>query len=495
MSAAPLPRDTPALTEQSFESPLHTLPSRQPVAVGVNASLAEGLQLMQARGTGSVMVLDEAGRAVGILTRHDLLPRVALRQPPLDIARTPIAEVMSSPVHTVEAHRPVQDAALAMARHGIRHVPITQDGRVVNLVSERDLFALQRRSIRQLGAALRQAAAPEDLVRLAPGIREFAAQLHGQGVAARPLTDLVSHLNDTLTERLFELLAAAHALDVRQACWVAFGSEGRGEQTVSTDQDNGLVLDDAVDEAGRERWLALAREANQWLDACGYPLCKGGVMAGNPACCLSQSQWAEKFSHWMAHGEPQDLLNASIHFDIRALAGRHELVEPLRERLLQEAPGSGRFLRLMAENSLKLRPALTWWGGLDTVAEGGHRWIDLKLNGTAVFVDGARLMALAQGVGALGTRERLEQAGQRSGANDAERATWLAAFDVLQRLRLRVQLGSEGASASAAAAAAASSGNRIDLKTLDGIDRRMLKEAMRTARSLQQRLQMEWLRG
>ena len=467
---------------------MRNLPRREPVAVGPQACLAEALELMQARGTGSVMVLDDGGRALGILTRHDLLPRVALQRPPLDIATTPITEVMSQPVHTVDVGQPVHDAALAMARHGIRHVPLTQEGRVVSMVSERDLFALQRRSIRQLGAALRQAPDAAALVQLAPGIREFAAQLHAQGVGAQPLTDLVSHLNDTLTARLFELLTAARGLDPNHACWVAFGSEGRVEQTVSTDQDNGLVLDDAVDDAEREAWLAMAQEANRVLDACGFPLCKGGVMAGNPACCLSQSQWASRFSHWIAKGEPEDLLNASIYFDLRPLAGRFELAAPLRQRVLDEAPGSARFLRLMAENSLRLRPALNWWGGLDTTAEDGRRVVDLKLRGTAVFVDGARLMALARGVEALGTRQRLDLAGQRVGVTDSERATWLGAFDALQRLRLRVQLGP-------GAAGAAVAGNRVDLKALDGIDRRTLKEAMLAARSLQQRLQMEWLRG
>lgn len=480
--------DSSALTDQFFESPLRSLPRRAPVAVGDDATLGDGLRLMHAQRTGSVLVLDGQGGPLGILTLQDLLPRVALARPALDIDTTPITAVMTSPVFSLGSQQTVQEAALAMGRLGIRHIPITEGGRVVGMISERDLFALHRRSIRQLGAALRSAQDVEELVALAPGIRRFAADLHAQDVGAKALTSLVSHLNDALTERLFDLLIARHGLDPAQACWVAFGSEGRGEQTISTDQDNGLVLADGLGDAQRERWLAMAREANTALDAGGFPLCKGGVMAGNPACCLHQSEWLARFRRWIGQGEPEDLLNASIYFDLRPLAGALALVEPLRRCISEEAPRARRFLRLLAENSLRLHPALAWWGGLDTQSEGDHRWLDLKLNGTAVFVDGARFMALAQGVQAHGTRDRLETAAARLGVGEAERRAWVGAFDALQTLRMRLQLASPGSAPGPAP-------NRVDVGALHELDRTVLKEAMHAAQGLQQRIRMDWLGG
>ena len=473
-----------ALAQQSFESPLAALPRRSPVAVGPEATAHEALALMQARGVGSVLALDAQGAAVGILTRHDLLPRFALREPPPDLRRTPATALMSTPVHTLDIGCAVQDAVLLMSRQGIRHVPLTEHGRVVSLVSERDLFALQRGSVRQLGSALRRAPDVATLRALAPELRAFARQLLAQGVGARALTALVSHLNDLLTERLVTLLAQAHGLDLARACWVAFGSEGRSEQTVATDQDNGLVLHDTVDEAEHARWLAMAQQANEALDACGYPLCKGGIMAGRPACCLRQREWAARFGHWMAHGEPEDLLAASIYFDLRPIAGARALAEPLRALIAEGAPAHPRFLRLLAENSLRLKPALSWHGGLDTEAEGEARWVDLKLRGSAVFVDAARLFALARGIDAPTTRDRLLQAGQALGTAERERETWASAFEVLQMLRLRVQIDG----------APTGNPNRIDVQRLDDIDRRLLKEAMRVARLLQQRVAMDWLR-
>ena len=480
-----------ALAQQGLEQPLSTLPRRRPVAVSPEATLHEALSLMSQHRVGSVLALDAQGVALGILTRHDLLTRVVLADPPLDARRTPLRAVMSVPVHTLDIEQPLQQAAALMLRHGIRHVPLTQGGRVVSLVSERDLFALQRRSLRELGGALRSAPDLAALQALAPQIPALARQLLAEGLAARSLTRLVSHLNDALVQRVLFLLAAQHGLDLTRACWVAFGSEGRGEQTIATDQDNGVVLDDEVGQAERDRWLAMARHANQVLDACGFPLCKGGIMAGEPACTQTVSAWAAAFSGWMLHGQPQDLLKAGIFFDLRPIAGQAALVAPLRALICEQAPRHPRFVRLLAANSLNFRPALNWHGGLDTVQHGGQPVIDMKLHGTAVFVDAARCLALAHGLAAVGTRERLLGAGQAMGVPVAERESWAAAFEVLQMLRLRAQ----GVAEDGAAQAEPGNPNRVGLDLLNDLDRRLLRDALRVARSLQQRVEMDWVRA
>ncbi|KPF48738.1 nucleotidyltransferase [beta proteobacterium AAP51] len=473
------------LAAQSLEARLGSLPRKQPLACSPATPLAEALAQMHARRVGSVLVVDEALAPLGILTRHDILGRVTLPQLPL---QTPLAQVMSAPVHSLDIEHTLQDAALLMTRHGIRHVPVTEGGRVVNIVSERDLFALQRLSLKQLSTQIRAAADEATLRVLAAQIRQFARHLLGQGVQARQLTELVSHLNDVLTERLVQLVAARRGLDLAQACWLAFGSEGRGEQTVATDQDNGLVFSSTQPEADRALWRAFGQEVNEALDAAGYPLCKGGIMAGQPACCLSVDEWQQRFMQWMRQGEPEDLLNASIFFDLRPLCGHTALAEELVALPAQQALHAPRFLRLMVDNALRRAAPLNWRGALATHDEDGHQWFDLKLQGTAIFVDAARLFTLAQGLPVLGTRARLEAAapGLRVAAQEAE--AWVGAFEFLQMLRLRVQL------APAAAPPDPKNANRVDVATLNDIDRRMLKEAVRVARRLQQRLEMDFLR-
>ena len=476
------------LAEQSLEAPLGSLPRRSPVCVSPATPLADALATMHERRIGSVLVADADGTPVGILTRHDILGRVTLPQLPL---ATPIEAVMTAPLRTLGVEHTAQDAALLMSRHGIRHVPITEGGRAVSIVSERDLFALQRLSLKQVSTTLRAAPDLATLRQGAADIRGFARNLLGQGVRARQLTELISHLNDVLTERLVTLVAQRRGLDLGRACWLAFGSEGRGEQTIATDQDNGLVFESDDPARDRAQWLEMAREVNAALDDCGYPLCKGNVMASNPACCLTPAEWRQRFEHWMAHGAPQDLLNASIHFDLRPLAGHAALAEPLRQLLAVRAPQLPRFMKQLALNALAHRAPLNWHGGIDTHHVDGRASIDLKQQGTAIFVDAARLYALAHGLRATGTRARLEAAAQALGVGGREGEAWVAAFEFLQLLRLQVQLD-PGRPPSLPAAH--DHPNLVDVDALNDIDRRMLKESLRAARTLQQRLELDYAR-
>jgi len=473
-----------ALAQQSLERRLGELVTRAPETCGPGTPLADALARMHAQRIGSIVVVDAAQAPLGILTRVDVLGRITLPQLPL---ATPIGAVMSTPVHTLDVEHSAHDAALLMSRHGIRHVPVLRDARVVGLVSERDLFAMQRLSIRQLSGAIRRADDVETLQSVAADLRRFAATLLAQGVQAKQLTELISHLNDLLTARLVELLAARHGRDMGRACWLAFGSEGRSEQTVATDQDNGLVFESDDPDADRPAWLAFGRAVNEALDACGYPLCRGGIMAGQPDCCRTPAEWRQRFAHWIDHGAPADVLAASIYFDLRPLAGALDLAAPLREFVTRRAADVPRFVKQLAGDALSHAAPLDWLGRIDTRSVDGTETLDLKLQGTAIFVNVARLLALARGLPEVNTRRRFEAYAQAEGLEPRRGETWIAAFEFLQMLRLRAQL-EDGLGVSAAQP------NLIRVDALNFIDRRVLKESLRVARRLQQRVELDYLR-
>jgi CBS domain-containing protein len=427
-----------------------------------------------------MLVIDAGGGLQGILTRHDLLGLVL--RPDFDLA-TPIAQVMQSPVRSLSDRHTAQDAALVMSEHGIRHVPVTRDGQVIGMVSERDLFALQRASVQQVSSRIHRAQDLPALQVAAADIRELARGLLMQGVQARQITELITHLNDLLTRRLLALQAQAHGVDLQRLCWLALGSEGRGEQTIATDQDNALLLPDDTPDDELERLRAWADGINRALDACGYPLCKGGIMAGQVACCLRVSEWMARFTHWIEHGSPEDLLHASIFFDFRAIAGDFALAQPLTERVAERIRATPRFLHQLAINALAHRSPLNWFGHVELDDAGT---VDLKLQGAALFVDAARILGLAQGVTATATRERLLQTGAALGLKPQEYESWVGAFEFVQSLRLRLQLEPD--------VARSAHPNRLTLQTLSGIDRRILATSLREARRLQQRLELDYAR-
>jgi len=472
---------THAAAEQSLETPLGALVGKKLVSCDASTPLHTALQTMHQQRLGSMLVVDAAQHPVGILTRYDVLGRVALAQLPL---HTPIAEVMVRPVRTLTSEHSAQDAALLMSRHGIRHVPITRDGVAIGMVSERDLFAMQRQSLKSVSTALRSATDVEALQASAQDIRRLARSLLAQGVHARQLTSMISHLNDVLTERLVQLKAEEFGIDLKWLCWLCLGSEGRAEQTIATDQDNAIILNNDVSDESREAIRHFAHAVNLALDACGYPLCRGGIMAGESACCLKLDEWRERFGHWVAQGSPQDLLNASIYFDFRPLCGDVALAQALRADVTLAARNSPRFLKMLAHNALSRSVPLNWRGAIDADEHGA---LDLKLQGTTLFVDAARIYSLALGVHETNTRLRLEAAGAQWRLPETETGAWVGGFEFLQILRLRVQLEAHGLGAADTAPP-----NRIVVNQLNDIDRRILRESFRVARQLQQRLQLDY---
>jgi CBS domain-containing protein len=469
-----------ALAEQSMETPLGRLVSRDPVACSPHASLSEALQKMTSSKVGAILVLNEGEELLGIFTERDVIQRVTLPQLTLD---TKIEKVMQTPVFSLSEDDTAQEAAMLMSRHSIRHVPIMRGLRVIGMISERDLFAMQRLSLNSLSNSLQNASNLDELKHLADKIRAFAAKLLAQGVTARQTSALISHLNDLLTKRVITLEAEHHQVSMTEFCWIALGSEGRGEQTIATDQDNALILADHVLAAEQEHYRIFALAVNQALDTCGYPLCKGGIMGSNALWCLTEARWREKFLYWINQGGPEDLLNAHIFFDLRALAGDQSLAERLRDTVVEMASSNPRFVKQLAGTVLSPVPPINWLGALETTQIDGKPTIDLKLQGSAIFVAVARVYALANGLRICGTAERLEQVGPKLGAKSAEFSSWVTAFEFLQTLRLRTQLD---------AGNNPNHPNLLDVSTLNQIDKKILKVALGEARSLQQRLQMDY---
>lgn len=468
--------------ESRFARPLASLIRRAPLSVQADTPLADALAAMEASRVGSVVVVDDAARPVGILTLKDVLARVTLARVPL---ATPISAVMTPNPATLPASVPVADALVLMARQGIHHIPLVEEGRLAGVVSEKDVFALRRLSVEGITSAIMRCEDPARLPGLARDIGDLAHSLLAQGMDAENLTAIISSLNDRLTERIITLESERDpALAGLRWCWLALGSEGRMEQTLATDQDNALIFAQ-TNEARREALLAFAQRVNHRLDACGFPLCRGDIMAGNPKWCLPVAGWRQQFSQWIDHGSPEALLNASIFFDFRPLAGDASLALDLRAWLNDAARRNPRFLHQMAGNALRNRPPLGVVRDFVLSEDDAHpHTLDLKLNGATPFVDAARIFALAAGSPQTNTAKRLRAAAPRLNIPDSELADWNRAFHFLQLLRLRHQHGQQRAGRTP--------DNHLDPDTLNPLDRRILKEALRQARKVQARLAMDY---
>jgi CBS domain-containing protein len=458
---------------------------RAPVTCGLETPVREVLDILKREDIGSMLVTLPDGKLAGIFTLRDLLTRVAVAGHSL---AEPIATVMTPTPITLPPDVFALDAALAMARHGVHHIVVADGVRIIGLVSEKDLFALQQAGVTQISIALREAGAISRLIELSRSIRELAGNLLEQGVSAENLTRIVATLNDVLCRRVIELEIVAAGLDAAKLCWISLGSEGRHEQTLATDQDNGIIFADPDGRTPaeiRSVLLPTARRINEDLDACGFPLCRGEVMACNPRWCLSATEWRNTFGHWIFGGEGEAVLNATIFFDFRALYGEASLAVDLRRWLTVAVADNPRFLRHLAEDALHNRPPLGLLRDFAVFHDAAHRdTIDLKVNGATLFIDAARVLALAAGIAETNTVRRLNEWAAEAGVSAADVEAWTGAFHYLQLTRLRHQ--------QTQIARGEAPDNYLNPDVLNRLDRRILREALRLAKNLQTRLALDY---
>ncbi len=468
---------------RTLATPVRSLVRRAPVVCADSDTVRHAAGMMNAESIGAMVVVDRQGRPVGVFTERDLIG-IAL-QGGLDRS---LVEVMTREPLAVPGYMPAYEVAILMAEHRIRHVLVTDAEGLTGVVSERDLFSLQRLGLSELTLEIRLAREIELLAGLAERVRRLARLLLEQGVAAEHLTPYVSVLNDLVCQRVIEIVRKRYTWDRVSWCWLAFGSEGRLEQTFSTDQDNGLIFEThggADARSVRAQLLPFATAVNEALDACGYPLCPGNVMASNPELCLSTSEWRAKLEGWVNESDPKALLDAAICLDFRALYGDSRLATELRDWFLGLARKRQAFLRLLAEDALQVRPPLGRWREFTTEdAPNAPGSINLKLYGVRPFVDSARVLALAHGVPHTATAERLRGAAAAGSLSPARATASVAAFFFIQRIRLLHQARLERLTPESA--------NRIDPARLNELDRRTLKEAFKIGRDLQQRLVLDY---
>jgi CBS domain-containing protein len=474
-----------ATEQQAMNRALRDLVKRAPVSCLPETTLGTALQLMHGARVGSIVVINPENKPVGIFTRYDVLDRVTLAG---RLLTDPISAVMSQPPISLPCQASAYDAALLIASRGIRHIPVTENGILIGVVTERDLFAVQRVSMRGINRVIAQANDADALEQAGRDIQVLARTLVAQGMAAEQLAQLITALNDSLSQRVIAFAQKQHDLNGIRWCWLAFGSEGRQEQTVSTDQDNGLIFttsDDADIEQARMRLLGFAQQVNDLLDRCGFPRCRGNIMAGNPKWCLSAQEWRFQFQNWVKNTDPEALLNSVIFFDFRALANDEALAADLHDFLMLLVKGHPRFLRQLAQYALEAKPPLGLISDFITEeSSDGMAFIDLKKSAARLFVDSARVLALAAGAAQTNTVQRIRSAGAILKMTEDDVNSAADGFLFIQQLRLRSQLTSDTGNRAFA--------NRIFPNKLNEVDRRILKESLRQARRLQSRLALDF---
>lgn len=472
-------------TQYSLNTRLGDLAMRHPVTCSPETPLREAVRLMDEQQVGSIVIVDEAKAPLGIFTLRDL--RQVVAHVHADFGQPISHSMIQAPFH-LSPDASAFDAAMAMTERHIAHVCLVKDQRLCGVVSERDLFSLQRVDLVHLARTIRNAPRIDALGHMRGDIVQLVDRMLAHGASSTQITQIITLLNDHMVCRVIELTLEEQGDPGVPFSWLCFGSEGRREQTLYTDQDNGILFDapDAA-EAARIRGLLLpiAERINQGLAQCGFALCKGGIMASNPELCLSRLEWARRFGSFIREASPENLLSSSIYFDLRVVWGDERGGEQLRQNILAQVADNTLFQRMMAGNALRQRPPVGRFKDFVVARKGNEKdTLDLKIQGLTPFVDGARLLALANGIAANNTLERLRLLIARGVIDPLDGAAYEEAYHFIQQTRMQQHQQQSRQNLPYS--------NRIDPEVLNHLDRRILRESFRQAQRLQTSLTLRY---
>jgi CBS domain-containing protein len=318
---------------------------------------------------------------------------------------------MTSPLVTVPSQALIFETMMEMMQKNIKHLAVRDSkDKVVGVITNRDLLKAQGQSPFFIVREIAQARFVNQIVQVHRQVPQLIQALINTGAKAQNVTRFLTTVSDAILQKLIGFAIDEMGPPPARFVFMILGSEGRKEQTLKTDQDNAIIIEDLPAKAAKEAmsyFVSFGEKVCGWLDEVGYDFCKGGVMAKNPQWCQPLKVWKNYFMEWIHTAAPEALLQASIFFDFRGACGDTDLIDELRDHLFESLVGWPGFFRHLTENAMFFTPPIGFFRNFLVESKGEHRdSFDIKAAMQPV-VDYARIYALNHQVAETNTLGRL----------------------------------------------------------------------------------------
>ena len=411
--------------------------ARQVFSIQGDATIQQAAILMTQQRISSVLVMAE-NQLCGIVTDRDLRTKVLATGLP---AHTPVEQVMTRNPYRIAADAFSFEALQLMSQHNIHHLPVEQAGSITGVLTTSDLVRSTQEHPLFLISHIHRQHDSAGLSACQASITQLCRQLGQQQLPSREISQILTTLYDALAQSWLKLALQQLGPAPCAFSWLCFGSQARQDMLLSADQDNALLLEKEPVGDVERYFSALASFVCDGLASSGQVLCPGLVMATNPKLRLSLSGWSGRFAGMIQTPTPQALLDSTIYFDARVVAGSQALFNALQSDILAIS-NQQLFIWQLAKNALNHQPPLGFFKHFILEQDGAkRRGLDLKKRGIALIHDLVRVHALAHGVSAVQTPARLDALVRLQVLSASEARDLTAAFELLHQLRWQLQFG------------------------------------------------------
>ncbi|MGR6871094.1 DUF294 nucleotidyltransferase-like domain-containing protein [Pseudomonas sp. HK3] len=385
--------------------PIQDIISGQLFTITPDTTIQQCAAYMSEKRISSVLVLQE-NKLVGIVTDRDIRSRAVAQG--LDLTAH-VSVIMTEQPKTIEQEQTLFDATLSMTQQGIHHLPVMRHQMLIGMISASDLMRAKQDDPVYLVQHISRQTELAPLIDIAKSLPSLLVQWVHAGIRAHQVSHIFTAISDAITQKLIQFAEQQLGPAPVPYCWLGFGSQGRAEQLLGADQDNGLIIDNSMQPKDKIWFEQLATYVCDGLDACGYDYCLGKVMATTNEWRQPLHEWQVTVDRWTRSPTDDAVMRVSIFFDLRCVHGDQSLCEELQRYMLEKTSSNSIFLAALTQNALSNVPPLGIFRRFVVEQNGEHEdQVNVKKRGILPIVDIVRLHSLAHKVAAVNTLERLQ---------------------------------------------------------------------------------------
>ncbi|MFO7883325.1 MAG: DUF294 nucleotidyltransferase-like domain-containing protein [Desulfobacteraceae bacterium] len=454
--------------------------------------VASAAEKMERKGISSAVVVDADGTPQGIVTEKDIVYNLITRKKyPVDNCTA--AQVMNPNLVEIASDAFIGQALLALTKSKTKYLLVMDKGKLVGILTAVDLI-----KSRNLGSLLLlQEIESESTI---TGLAKISGQTNGvlnallkEGVKVPVILEVMSELNERLTRAVIntaekEMEKNGWGPPPVDYCWINMGSDARHEQPIRTDQDNAMIYEDPEKEDIKKVDLyfeTLAKIIVDGLNACGFTLCPGNVMATNPIWRRPVSAWIASVEKWADSFDPDDTRMMTILLDFRPVWGNYALADLLWNKIFEQFTNPEKINHMLTNDELKYDTPIKLLGRIRTEQKGPHKGqINLKTSGLVHLVNGLRIFAINNNIKEPSSLGRLAMLLEKEAISKKDANLIQTGFETLTFFRLRENFQKIKNNEKP--------DNYISPAELDNIERTLLKDALSAVPQMQKLIYSEF---
>ncbi len=406
------------------------------------SSIRDAALLMTRKKRNSVFI-SQGNSIIGVINHNDLTKRVVAAG--VDPG-TPVVEIMSSPVQTISENALLYEALLSLNSKNVSHLAtVDAKNNITGVIAYEHLINVQQNTISFMVKEIEIAEEVSQLSTIYKRVPVLVKALLESGDKTDHINRIITSVADAIHQQVIHFAMEDMGKPPAEFAFVVLGSEGRGEQTLATDQDNAIifeVLEEERLEVTRKYFLELGARVNKDLNTVGYNYCRGDIMAQNPKWTQALATWKNYFTQWFNTSNPQDILEAAIFFDFRSVFGEQSLVDELRNHIMEISDNKSVFYYHMTQVVLKFKPPLNIFGKLvgdESPSDGPN--LDIK-NVMLPIVAFIRLYSIREKLTQTNSLDRLIELSSRKCIHKMSQEELFQAYNFMMHLRLKFQVES-----------------------------------------------------